>query len=124
MRQGQLLVYPGCTETKPVITLSHVEKTETAVERTKGLLGRPELTHDEALWIIPCNSVHTIGMNYPLDIIYIDRNNLVKKTVQNLVPLRMSLCPGGHSTIELRAGSIELSDIKVGSRIKWLENKS
>jgi len=124
MQQGQLFIYPDGTESEPIVTLSHVERTETIAERTKGLLGRAELKNNEALWITPCNSVHTMGMKYQLDILYIDRNHLVKKIVQHLPPRRMSWCMGAQSTIELKSGTVKESGIRIGNRVKWVGSAS
>ena len=41
--------------------------------RRKGLLGRHTLAAGEGLWIAPCESIHTCGMKFPIDVIYLDR---------------------------------------------------
>ncbi len=42
--------------------------------RARGLLGGPPLELDEALLIAPCSSIHTFGMRYPIDVVFLDRN--------------------------------------------------
>ena len=49
----------------------------TAWERTRGLLGNRRLPEGEALVLDPCNSVHMLGMRYPLYAVYLDRENRV-----------------------------------------------
>jgi len=119
MIEGQLLFLSQEGEQEMVV--DSARKTESLVDRTKGLLGAPELNHDEALWITPCNSIHTFGMNYYLDIVYVDRFRTVKKMVPQLSPRRASFCFGAKSVIELRAGTIATAGIKLGQRIEWIE---
>ena len=46
-----------------------VMQTQGALERNRGLLGREALQPNQGLWITHCNSVHTIGMKYALDLV-------------------------------------------------------
>ena len=39
----------------------------------KACLGRDGLPAGEGLWIVPCESVHTVGMRFPIDLVYLDR---------------------------------------------------
>ena len=39
--------------------------------RMKGLLGRKSLDHGEGLWIKPCMGIHTFGMRFPIDVIFL-----------------------------------------------------
>ncbi|MBI5575996.1 MAG: DUF192 domain-containing protein [Deltaproteobacteria bacterium] len=45
--------------------------------RMKGLLGTDALPEGEGLWITPCNSIHSFGMRYEIDAIFIDRDDRV-----------------------------------------------
>jgi len=49
----------------------------TAWQRARGLLGTRTLPEGEALLLAPCNSVHTLGMRYPLYVLYLDGRNRV-----------------------------------------------
>ena len=46
-------------------------------ERARGLLGRETLGPDEALLLRRCRSVHTLGMRFPIDVVLLDRDDLV-----------------------------------------------
>lgn len=37
-----------------------------------GLLGTAAIAEGEGLWIVPCRSVHTLGMRYPVDVAFLD----------------------------------------------------
>ena len=77
--------------------------------RRKGLLGRERLADGEGLWIIPCEAVHTFAMRFPIDLVYLDRQNQVLKTRSNVGPWRLSGCLRAHSVVELPAGTVRAS---------------
>src|SRR5438067_6378784 len=74
--------------------------------RRKGLLGRESLPDGEGLWIVPCEAVHTFWMQFPIDLVYLDRRHRVVKTRTNVGPWRLSGCLRAHSVLELPAGTI------------------
>lgn len=71
--------------------------------RLRGLLGRRELETNEALHIQPCSDVHTFGMKYDLDIVFLDSAGSVLK-VDSLRPNRWSYCKGAKAVLEFKAG--------------------
>jgi uncharacterized membrane protein (UPF0127 family) len=72
--------------------------------RLGGLLARPALRDDEALYLAPCSSVHTCFMRYPIDVVFVDRGGRAMKIVPHLKPWRAAACWGAHGALELRAG--------------------
>ena len=93
-------------------------------DRMIGLLKKDKLKEGHALWIKPCNSIHTFGMKYPLDIIFLDKCNIVISLRINIKPNRFCvprlLC---HSAIELPAGSIERICLHLGDRFKMYNSQ-
>ena len=83
-----------------------VRLTRDGHSRRKGLLGRSQLSAGEGLWIVPCEAVHTFAMRFPIDLVYLDRQNQVVKTRSNVGPWRLSGCLWAHSVIELPAGTV------------------
>lgn len=66
--------------------------------------------------INPCNSIHTIGMRYPIDVVFADNNHVVVRVFKNVRPFKF--CLGGRNaryTVELPIGSIEKYDINAGN---------
>ncbi|MBI5575365.1 MAG: DUF192 domain-containing protein [Deltaproteobacteria bacterium] len=49
----------------------------TFLSRGRGLLGRPALEEGEGLWIAPCRIVHTFGMSFSIDVIFIDNEGRI-----------------------------------------------
>jgi uncharacterized membrane protein (UPF0127 family) len=70
-----------------------------------GLLLHPPLEPGEALWLDPCGSVHTWGMRYAIDLLFLDPTGHVLKRALDVKPWRVVGAPRGcRSVIELRAG--------------------
>lgn len=115
MNNGVIIVSRNDIE---VISIKGMQ-TQSMKERLGGLLVLEALNQEQALWISPCNSVHTFGMKYVLDLVYIDKNNKVSSLVKNIKPWRMSLCLQAKTVIELLAGSIQHLDIQLGDSCKW-----
>ena len=82
--------------------------------RLGGLLARPPLRDDEALYLAPCASVHTCFMRYAIDVAFLDRAGRVLK-VATLAPWRAAACLGAAGTLELRAGQAAARGITVGA---------
>jgi uncharacterized membrane protein (UPF0127 family) len=86
--------------------------------RRKGLLGRSGLAAGEGLWIVPCEAVHTFGMQFPIDLVYLDRKNRVVKTRSQVRPGRLSACLSAHSVVELPSGTVQSKAIKRGDLLE------
>ena len=72
--------------------------------RIRGLLGRKRLEEGEGILITPCFSIHTWGMGFPIDLLFLSRKKEILKIVQNLPPFRMAICWKAHMVLELPAG--------------------
>jgi uncharacterized membrane protein (UPF0127 family) len=96
-----------------------LEVASSAPNRSKGLLGRNGLSPGEGLWIIPCESVHTYFMRFPIDLVYLDRKNKIKKVRSDVGPWRMSACFSAHSVLELPAGTIRNTQTQPGDTLEF-----
>lgn len=105
--------------TRQAVLAGSVEVADQGARRRKGLLGRDGLSVEEGLWILPCEAVHTFGMRFPIDLIYLDRGNRVKKTRSNVRPFRLSACFSAHSVIELASGTISRTQTQPGDRLEF-----
>src|SRR6476646_2743537 len=88
-------------------------------KRTKGLLGRKGLAPGEGMWIVPCEAVHTFGMQFPIDLVYLDRGLRIKKVQSSVSPWRLSACLSAHSILELPAGTIRQSQSQPGDLLEF-----
>lgn len=95
-----------------------VEVADHGAKRRKGLLGRKGLAQGEALWIRPCEAVHTFFMQFPIDLVYLDRDMRVRKVRGNVRPWRISGCLSAHSVLELASGTIDATQTKPGDKLE------
>ncbi|MHB8389069.1 MAG: DUF192 domain-containing protein [Acidobacteriaceae bacterium] len=105
--------------TRQTILAGQVEVADRGAKRRKGLLGRDGLGPGEGLWIVPCESVHTFGMRFPIDLVYVDRDKRVKKVRSNVTPWRMSACLSAHSVVELTAGTVRATQTQAGDALEF-----
>jgi uncharacterized protein len=91
----------------------------TSRERRHGLIGRERLGSGEALVIPKCRQVHTFGMLFPIDVLFVDRDGFVVRICRELAPRRLSLfVPRARNAIELPAGMVEMTGTEPRDRIE------
>jgi uncharacterized protein len=94
-----------------------VDVAATRATRRRGLLGRESLRATEGLLLSPCKAVHTVGMRFPIDVIFIDRDGRAVRIVPALAPWRIAMSFRAKAVIELAAGQAAASDIRVGDML-------
>ena len=82
--------------------------------RRKGLLGRDSLEDGAAMIIAPSNAIHTFGMQFPIDVVFVRRNGAVVKIRERVMPWRASMAHLAYAVIELPAGAVARVQLKVG----------
>jgi uncharacterized membrane protein (UPF0127 family) len=105
--------------TRETVLASSLEVANHGSNRMKGLLGRDGLAPGEGLWIKPCEAVHTFGMRFAIDLVYLDRKKRIRKVRSGVPPWRMSACLTAHSVIELPSGTILATQTRRGDRLEF-----
>ena len=95
-----------------------VIKAKSLLARIKGLLGRKKLPSDEVMWIDPCPSIHTFFMQFPIDVVFVDKDMMVTKVHRNVKPWRLTppLQFKNHSCFEFAADTVK-DNIKEGDKL-------
>lgn len=84
-----------------------------------GLIGRRALPPDEGLWLTGTGAIHTFGMRFALDVLFLDREGRTVDVVPHLAPNRVCCRRGAHWVIELAAGALtQVPQITTG--VSWL----
>ena len=91
---------------------------DTSAKRRTGLLKHERLNPGEGLWIVPCESVHTFFMKFPIDLVYLDKQKKVRKVRHRVPAWRLSVCLSAHSILELPAGTLEQTGTQVGDELE------
>ena len=73
-------------------------------ERRRGLAKMTPLPAGYALRILKCNSVHTFGMRFALDLVWLGRDGRLLRVDHAVAPRRMKLCVRARSVVETAAG--------------------
>ena len=75
--------------------------------RMKGLLGKERLLAGKGLLIRPCKGIHTFFMRFPIDAVFLDKNNRIVALIRNLSPNRLTkIYQKATAVLELPAGTI------------------
>jgi uncharacterized membrane protein (UPF0127 family) len=91
------------------------------VARARGLLSGPPLTPDEALLIAPCSSIHTFGMGYPIDVIFLDRRARIVRVCTRVPRGRVRFCWGAAAVVETRSGQAARYGLIAGTELTALQ---
>lgn len=94
-----------------------IHRAASFASRLFGLLRRARLSVDEALYLTPCNSVHTVFMRYSIDVAFVDGSGRVIAVVDELKPYRAAWCRGARGAVELLAGSAKRHGIAEGREL-------
>lgn len=91
---------------------------DTTFSRLKGFIGKLRLKLDEGLWVVPSQGVHTLGVLFPLDLIYLDENQRVIHAIEHfprfrIAPLRIQAA----SVLELPTHTIYSSQTQAGDQL-------
>jgi uncharacterized membrane protein (UPF0127 family) len=87
--------------------------------RLVGLLRDRTLEYGDGMWIKPCNSIHSIGMRFRFDAIFLDKNLRVVHLVHDMKSWRISkMVFSAHSVLELPAGLIAQTKTEMGDQFE------
>jgi hypothetical protein len=87
-------------------------------ERLVGFLNRKHITPDEGLWFPDCALIHTVGMQTPLDVVFVDAENRVLRALRNVARNRLFVgCRQASATIELGSGALDGCDVLIGDQV-------
>ncbi len=123
-KEGEL--YFLSSESGKAITKIDIEKADTDTDRQFGLMFRKSMPEDEGMLFLFDNSeqqsfwMHNTYI--PLDIIFVDENNVITTIHENVKPLNdTSLKSNGAAkyVVEVNGGYAKKHGIKVGNKISW-----
>jgi uncharacterized membrane protein (UPF0127 family) len=89
----------------------------TPLRRMKCLNGRSGLASDEGMLIRPASSVHTLFMRFPIDVVFLDRELVVRKVTPSVKPWRLALARQARIVLELASGEAARRGVGVGQQL-------
>ncbi len=97
---------------------ANIKIAQTFFARLKGLMFQKSLMDGEGLLLCPCNMIHTFGMKFPIDVVFLSKKYVVLETVENLKQNKAtSMIKGAAYTLELPVGIIKKANINKGDQI-------
>jgi hypothetical protein len=105
--------------TRETVLATEAEAADTSRKRRVGLLKHESLPPGQGLWIAPCEAVHTFGMRFPIDVLFLDRKHKVLKVRENMPRARISACLWAHSVLELPAGAAAGTATQKGDELEF-----
>lgn len=108
-------------QTKNIILAEELILADTPLKRLVGLLGRKEFRKGQALVLKPANSIHTFFMRFPIDVLFLDKENKVIKAISCLKPWRITVASFATvMTIELPCNTLEEIPTTEGDILKFI----
>jgi uncharacterized protein len=105
--------------TRGSILAASVTVAGTSRTRRAGLLKHRSLPEGEGMWIVPSEGIHTFGMKFPIDALFLDKSDKVLKIRRDMRPARMALCLRAYSVLELPAGTSDRTGTVVGDQLEF-----
>ena len=101
------------------VVAEELEVATSVVALTAGLMFRRTLEPGHGMWLIPCNGIHMMFMRFPIDAVFLDSRERVKKVYRRLPQWWgvVWFVWGAHSVLELPAGSTADIDLQRGDQV-------
>jgi uncharacterized membrane protein (UPF0127 family) len=106
-------------QSRDTLVADRADIADTSAKRREGLLKHKGLQPGEGLWIAPCEAVHTIGMKFPIDVLFLDRKKKVLKVKRAMPRWRMAASLFAHSVLELPSGRAVETGTVAGDQLEF-----
>ncbi len=104
--------------TRQTVLVKQGRVASTPWSRLVGLLGRRFFEPGDGLLLRGEQAIHTLGMFFPIDVVYLDRQARVLRAVRALAPLRLGpLVRGAQDVLELPVGTLVATDTREGDEL-------
>jgi hypothetical protein len=107
--------------TRQLFLATELAIADTHWSRLRGLLSTSEndFRNGSGLWIKPCHGVHTLAMQFPIDVVYLDRAGTVVHVEHNLQPWRFSpVLMQAASVLELPSHTVARTETALGDSVE------
>jgi uncharacterized membrane protein (UPF0127 family) len=105
--------------TRGTLLADRADIADTGAKARTGLLKHSGLARGEGLWIAPCEAVHTFGMRFPIDVLFVNRKKVVVKIRPNLMRGRIAISFRAYSVLELPAGRLLETGTQRGDQLEF-----
>jgi uncharacterized membrane protein (UPF0127 family) len=106
-------------QSRDTLVADRADIADTSAKRRQGLLKHTGLEPGEGLWIAPCEAVHTLGMKFPIDVLFLDKKKKVLKVRSAMPRRRMAVSLLAHSVLELPSGRAAETGTVAGDQLEF-----
>jgi uncharacterized protein len=104
--------------TKKTVVSDNCHFANTVLKRMVGLLNRGKLEKGEGLLLDRCHGIHTFGMRFSIDVLFLDKDFCVIRAVKGLPPLRTCIVKKSVYVLEVPVGALDSSHTVEGDQIQ------
>jgi uncharacterized protein len=106
-------------KTKSSCLGEQIKMADSSLRRLVGLLGKRSLAPGCGLFIVPSQAIHTVGMAFPIDVIFVDKKYAVLGVREAVRPFRITrVFWKAMGVLELPVGTIGGTRTEVGDQLK------
>ena len=106
---------------KDEIIAYNVKMADSFLKRLVGLLSKEKLYDDEGLLLKNCKQVHTFGMKFDIDVVFLTKDGRIVHTQPKMRPGEVSkYVKSADGVLELKSGTIQKYDIKQDELITFV----
>ncbi len=114
-----MALFKVTNRTRGTLVASAADAADTSRKRREGLLKKDHLEDGTGLWIAPCEAIHSFGMKFAFDAIFLDRHKKVLKIRASMPRGRISVCLRAYSVLELPAGTAAATGTEAGDQLEF-----
>lgn len=100
-----------------VFRVEHLAIARTFRQRLRGLLGTAVLPDTAALLIQPCRGIHTLGMRYAIDLLFLDADRRILRIDHGVRPWQLRACGRASAVLEMNAGCATAMGLQPGDQL-------
>lgn len=104
------------------VVVENLKTADNIITRLIGLLNKSSLNDGEGLLIKPCRSIHSIGMKFVFDAVFLDKDNKVVYIIHEMHPMRISpIVSEAVSVLEIPAAAAKRTCLAIGDKLEIVE---
>ncbi|HZJ77281.1 MAG TPA: DUF192 domain-containing protein [Clostridia bacterium] len=100
------------------VIINDLEIADSFFKRLLGLMYRKSMGENHGLLLVPCNQIHTFGMKFPIDALFLSCDYVIIQMEKSIKPHKvLKTVKNSNYVLELPAGKIEKFGLGVGDKL-------
>jgi uncharacterized membrane protein (UPF0127 family) len=91
------------------------------MHRLRGLIGKKYLPREQGMLFEPGGSIHTLGMRFPIDVLFLDKSGTILANHKRIVPYRFCFAPlNTRYVLEVAEHALDEFNLVKGQKLSWV----